>query len=161
MEPPRWFEAAEAFGKAAEAMGRFAETVEWAQGKAKEALADYKHVEKVSNDAHNAYNKQVEAYKDAVKAKQDHLPPKPVEAKDFNDPGEPLASAAQDKLDSARKQRNEVADATAAAVRTARDKAPKKPSLRPPTCSTNVRRRHAARSQKDRSDSQSDQQIPS
>ncbi|MER6313557.1 putative T7SS-secreted protein, partial [Streptomyces sp. NPDC001581] len=42
-EPPRWFEAAEAFDKAADAMGRFAETVEWAQGQAKEALAEYHH----------------------------------------------------------------------------------------------------------------------
>ncbi|MFE2475279.1 putative T7SS-secreted protein [Streptomyces sp. NPDC059389] len=127
-EPPRWFEAAEAFGKAAEAMGRFAETVEWAQGQAKEALEDYNHAKKVSTDARTAHNKQVEVYKDAVKADKAPLPPRPVDAKDFKDPGEPLAAAAQDKLDSARKQRNEVAETTRTAVRTARDKAPKKPS---------------------------------
>ncbi|MEU9182751.1 putative T7SS-secreted protein [Streptomyces sp. NPDC048550] len=127
-EPPRWFEAAEAFGKAADAMGRFAEIVEWAQGQAKEALADYEHAKKVSTDARNAYNKQAKAYEAAVKAKQEHLPPKPVDAKDFKDPGEPLASAAQDKLTSARKQRNEVAETTRTAVCAARDKAPKKPS---------------------------------
>ncbi|WP_251057312.1 putative T7SS-secreted protein [Streptomyces sp. ISL-94] len=125
-EPPRWFEATEAFGKAADAMGRFAETVEWAQGQAKEALADYEHAKKVSTDARNAHNKQAEAYKDAVKAKQDHLPPRPSD--DFDDPGKPLASAAQEKLVSARKQRNEVAETTRTAVCAARDKAPKKPS---------------------------------
>ncbi|WP_327286469.1 putative T7SS-secreted protein [Streptomyces sp. NBC_01205] len=127
-EPPRWFEAAAAFGKAADAMGRFAETVEWAQGQAKEALAEYEHAQKVSTDARSAHNKKVTAYKDAVEAKQDPLPPRPVDAKDFVDPGEALATAAQDKLDSARKQRNEVAETTRTAVRAARDKAPKKPS---------------------------------
>ncbi|KPI15393.1 RHS repeat-associated core domain containing protein-containing protein [Actinobacteria bacterium OV450] len=124
-EPPRWFAAAEAFGKAADAMSRFAETVEWAQGQAKAALADYNHAKKVSNDARDAYNKQAEAYEDAVKAKKVTLPPKPSE---FHDPGTALAKAAQDKLDSARKQRNEVADTAVAAVSAARDKAPKKPS---------------------------------
>ncbi|MFI1458900.1 putative T7SS-secreted protein [Streptomyces roseus] len=127
-EPPRWFKAADAFGKAAEAMNRFAETVEWAQGKAKEALEEYEHAQKVSTDARNAHNKKVTAYKDAVEAKQDPLPPRPVDAKDFVDPGKALATAAQDKLDNARKQRNEVADTTAAAVRAARDAAPPKPS---------------------------------
>ncbi|MFF3653292.1 putative T7SS-secreted protein [Streptomyces sp. NPDC002181] len=127
-EPPRWFKAADAFGKAADAMGRFAETVEWAQTKAKEALEEYEHAQKVSTDARTAHNKKVTAYKDAVEAKQDPLPPRPVDAKDFVDPGKALASAAQDKLDNARKQRNEVADTTATAVRAARDAAPPKPS---------------------------------
>ncbi|MCC0097672.1 DUF6531 domain-containing protein [Streptomyces flavotricini] len=127
-EPPRWFKAAEAFGKAAEAMGRFAETVEWAQGQAKEALAEYEHAQQVSTDARNAHNKQVNVYKDAVKEKQDPLPPRPVDAKDFVDPGKALANAAQDKLDSARKQRNDVAETTRTAVRAARDAAPRKPS---------------------------------
>lgn len=127
-EPPRWFQAAEAFGKAADAMGRFADTVEWAQGQAKEALADYNHAKKVSADARDAYNKQAEAYNDAVKAKKDHLPPRPVDPEDFDDPGKPLIAAAQDKLTSARKQRNEVAETARTAVCAARDKAPKKPS---------------------------------
>ncbi|MFJ3907717.1 putative T7SS-secreted protein [Streptomyces vinaceus] len=127
-EPPRWFKAADAFGKAADAMNRFAETVEWAQTKAKEALEEYEHAQKVSTDARTAHNKKVTAYKDAVEAKQDPLPPRPVDAKDFVDPGKALATAAQDKLDNARKQRNEVAATTATAVRAARDAAPPKPS---------------------------------
>ncbi|WP_328786146.1 putative T7SS-secreted protein [Streptomyces sp. NBC_00273] len=127
-EPPRWFEAAEAFGKAADAMGRFAETVEWAQGQAKEALEDYTHAQKVSTDARDAYSKQADAYRDAVKAKKDHLPPRPVDPEDFVDPGKPLIAAARDKLASARKQRDEVAETTRTAVCAARDKAPKKPS---------------------------------
>ncbi|MFD3781094.1 putative T7SS-secreted protein [Streptomyces sp. NPDC058612] len=125
-EPPRWFKAAEAFGKAADAMGRFAETVEWAQGQAKEALEDYDKAKKVSQDARNAYNKSIDDYKDAVEAKKDTLPPRP--SADFTDPGVPLAKAAQDKLENARKQRNEVAETTRTAVRAARDAAPPKPS---------------------------------
>ncbi|MFF4443260.1 putative T7SS-secreted protein [Streptomyces sp. NPDC001502] len=125
-EPPRWFEAAEAFGKAADAMGRFAETVEWAQSKAKEALEDYNKARKISQDARTAYNKSITDYKAAVEAEKDTLPPRPAD--DFTDPGKPLIKAAQDKLDTARTQRNEVAETARTAVRAARDAAPPKPS---------------------------------
>ncbi|MCY0946707.1 putative T7SS-secreted protein [Streptomyces antarcticus] len=125
-EPPRWFKAAEAFGKAADAMGRFAETVEWAQGQAKEALEEYNRAKKVSTDAHTAHNKLVDTYNNALKVKQDPLPPRPSES--FTDPGTAIATAAQDKLDTARKQRNDVAETVRSAVRAARDAAPSKPS---------------------------------
>ncbi|MFE4259258.1 putative T7SS-secreted protein [Streptomyces sp. NPDC056883] len=125
-EPPRWFKAAEAFGKAADAMGRFAETVEWAQGQAKEALEEYNRAKKVSTEARGAHNKLVDTYNTALKAKQDPLPPRPSE--NFTDPGTAIATAAQDKLDTARKQRNDVAETVRTAVRAARDAAPPKPS---------------------------------
>lgn len=125
-QPPRWFKASEAFGKAADAMGRFAETVEWAQGQAKEALEDYNKAKKTSEDARSAYNKQVTEYNNAITAKKEHLPPRPAET--FADPGKPLAAAAQEKLDRARKQRNEQAQTAATAVRAAREAAPPKPS---------------------------------
>ncbi|MCX5127218.1 putative T7SS-secreted protein [Streptomyces sp. NBC_00347] len=125
-EPPRWFKAAEAFGKAADAMGRFAETVEWAQGQAKEALEEYNRAKKVSTEARTAHNKLVDTYNNALKAKQDPLPPRPSE--NFTDPGTAIATAAQDKLDTARKQRNDVAETVRTAVRAARDAAPPKPS---------------------------------
>ncbi|MFD9030173.1 putative T7SS-secreted protein [Streptomyces sp. NPDC059567] len=125
-EPPLWFKAAESFGKAADAMNRFADTVEWAQGRAKEALDEYNKAKKVSQDARNAYNKSIDDYNDAVETKKDTLPPRPSE--NFTDPGVPLAKAAQDKLDDARKQRNELAETARTAVRAARDAAPPKPS---------------------------------
>ncbi|MEV6677650.1 putative T7SS-secreted protein [Streptomyces erythrochromogenes] len=125
-EPPRWFKAAEAFGKAADAMGRFAETVEWAQGQAKEALADYNLAQKVSQDARTAYDKSITDYKAAVEAKKDTLPQRPAD--DFIDPADPLFKAAEDKLHTARTQRNEVAETARTAVRAARDAAPPKPS---------------------------------
>lgn len=125
-EPPRWFKAAEAFGNAADAMGRFAETMEWAQSKAVEALEDYNKAKKASQDAWETQKELIDAYNDAVKAKKGHLPPRPSEH--YDDPGKAMASAAQDKLDSARKQRNEVAETARTAVRAARDAAPPKPS---------------------------------
>ncbi|MEV7511795.1 putative T7SS-secreted protein [Streptomyces sp. NPDC091201] len=125
-EPPRWFKAADAFGKAADAMNRFAETVEWAQGKAKEALEDYKAALKASQDAFDAHEKLRTTYNDALRAKSEHLPPRPSET--YPDPGNEMAKAAQEKLNSARRQRNEQAETAAAAVRTARDAAPPKPS---------------------------------
>ncbi|MFD4913838.1 putative T7SS-secreted protein [Streptomyces virginiae] len=125
-EPPRWFDAADAFGKAADAMGRFAETVEWAQGKAKEALDDYNKALKASQDAYDAHEKLRKTYNDALKAKSDHLPPRPSD--DYPDPGKEMEKAAKEKLNSARKQRDEQADTVAAAVRAARDAAPAKPS---------------------------------
>lgn len=125
-EPPRWFKAAQAFGKAADAMSRFAETVEWAQGQAKEALEEYNKAKKASQDARDAHNKQIDTYNAAVRANQETLPPRPSE--NFTDPGVPLAKAAQDKLDTARRQRNDVAETARTAVRAARDAAPEKPS---------------------------------
>ncbi|MFF8264258.1 putative T7SS-secreted protein [Streptomyces virginiae] len=125
-EPPRWFKAAEAFGKAADALDRFAETVEWAQGRAKEALEDYNKALKASQDAFNAHKKLVDTYKDAVAAKKEHLPPRPPE--DYADPGKAMTAAAQEKLDGARRQRDEQAQTAAAVVRAARDAAPPKPS---------------------------------
>ncbi|MER7908938.1 putative T7SS-secreted protein [Streptomyces sp. NPDC096068] len=125
-EPPRWFKAAEAFGEAADAMSRFADTVEWAQGQAREALAEYNRAKKVSQDARTAYNKSITDYKAAVEAEKDTLPPRPSD--DFTDPAGPLVKAAQDRLDTARTQRNEVAETARTAVRAARDAAPPKPS---------------------------------
>ncbi|NXY95119.1 RHS domain-containing protein [Streptomyces sp. BR123] len=125
-EPPRWFKAAKAFGDAAQAMSQFAETVEWAQNKAKEALDDYNAAKKASQDAYNAHKKLVDAYRDAAEAKKEHLPPRPADT--YDDPGKAMATAAQDKLDNARKQRNDVAETVRTAVRTARDAAPPKPS---------------------------------
>ncbi|MGW2558204.1 putative T7SS-secreted protein [Streptomyces sp. NPDC001514] len=125
-QPPKWFKAADAFEKAAGAMSRFAETVEWAQNEAKEAIAEYNAAKKLSEDARAAYNKRVDEYGDAVREKRDTLPPRPAD--NFTDPGKDGAKAAQDKLDEARRQRNEAAETARSAVRAARDAAPPKPS---------------------------------
>ncbi|MET9801630.1 putative T7SS-secreted protein [Streptomyces sp. NPDC006368] len=124
-EPPKWFKAADAFEKAQSALTRFAETVEWAQGRAQEAIDDYKAAKKASEDARAAYNKKVDEYNAALKAGQDDLPPRPS---GFTDPGEAGVKAAYDKVIEARKQRNEAAERARSALAAARDAAPPKPS---------------------------------
>ncbi|MER5929374.1 putative T7SS-secreted protein [Streptomyces sp. NPDC002054] len=124
-QPPKWFKAADAFEKAEGALTRFAETVEWAQNQARDAIEEYKKAKKASQDARTAYNAKVDEYNDAVKAKKDDLPPRPS---GFTDPGEAGIKAAYDKVISAREQRNEAAETAKTALTAARDAAPPKPS---------------------------------
>ncbi|GAB2584567.1 hypothetical protein GCM10027168_16660 [Streptomyces capparidis] len=134
VEPAKWFKAADAFEKAADAMDRFADTVEWAQKQAQEAIDKYNEAKKASEDARTAHNAKVDAYNDAAdaynKAAKEGKDPgeKPVRPGEFKDPGEAIAKAAQEKLDAARRQRDEAAETARTAVRTARDAAPDKPS---------------------------------
>ncbi|MFI1854368.1 putative T7SS-secreted protein [Streptomyces sp. NPDC020480] len=134
VEPKKWFTAADACEKAAGALDSFAGTVEWAQKQAETAIARYKKGKKASDDARSAHNDKVSAYNTAVDAynakpsdKRDKstLPEKPGE---FHDPGTADVQAAQDILKEARRQRNEAQTTSKAAVETARDKAPAKPS---------------------------------
>lgn len=124
-QPPLWFAAADAFETAAGALNRFADTVEWAQGRAREALEEYKAAVEMSVAAHEAYNKWVDSYNVAVRAKQDPLPARPM---GFTDPGTDGIKAAREKLAEARRQRDEAARSVVQALRTARDAAPPLPS---------------------------------
>ncbi|MFD4242802.1 putative T7SS-secreted protein [Streptomyces sp. NPDC058525] len=119
---PRWFAAASAFETAAGAVGRFADTVTWAQGQAKEAIDEYKTAVKLSENAHTAYDTWVKDYESAVKAQQDPLPARPM---GFTDPGADGIKAARQKLAEARRQRDDVARSVAQALEKARDAAPK------------------------------------
>ncbi|MFB6615788.1 putative T7SS-secreted protein [Streptomyces sp. NPDC056367] len=119
---PRWFAAAAAFETAAGAVGRFADTVTWAQWQAKEAIDEYKTSVELSENARAAYNTWVKDYESAVKAQQDPLPARPI---GFTDPGADGIKAAQQKLTEARRQRDDVAQSVAQALEKARDAAPK------------------------------------
>ncbi|MFE7093887.1 putative T7SS-secreted protein [Streptomyces erythrochromogenes] len=119
---PRWFAAAAAFETAAGAVSRFADTVTWAQGQAKEAIDEYKAAVKLSENAHAAYDRWVKDYESAVKAQQDPLPARPM---GFTDPGTDGIKAARQKLAEARRQRDDVAHSVAQALEKARDAAPK------------------------------------
>lgn len=119
---PRWFAAAAAFETAAGAVGRFADTVTWAQGQAKEAIDEYKTAVKLSENAHAAYDTWVKDYESAVKSQQDPLPARPM---GFTDPGADGIKAAWQKLAEARRQRDDVARSVAQALEKARDAAPK------------------------------------
>ncbi|MFD7782287.1 putative T7SS-secreted protein [Streptomyces nojiriensis] len=119
---PRWFAAAAAFETAAGAVGRFADTVTWAQGQAKEAIDEYKAAVKLSENAHAAYDRWVKDYESAVKAQQDPLPARPM---GFTDPGTDGIKAARQKLAEARRQRDDVAHSVAQVLEKVRDAAPK------------------------------------
>ncbi|MBT2455017.1 putative T7SS-secreted protein [Streptomyces sp. ISL-86] len=120
-QPPRWFTAADACDTAANALDRFADTVQWAQGQAQEALDAYKIAIKTSEAAHKAYAEWCATYEAAVRAQQDPLPARPM---GFTDPGEGGIQAARDKLAEARRQRDEAARSAVGALETARDAAP-------------------------------------
>lgn len=72
-QPPKWFKAADAFETAAGALNRFADTVEWAQGRAREALDEYTTAVKTSQAAREAYDKWVDTYNAALRSKQEPL----------------------------------------------------------------------------------------
>lgn len=134
VEPKKWFRAADACEKAADAMDRYAETVEWAQKRAKEAIDAYGKAEKTSTDARDAHNAKVADYNlaadtyNAASASGRDPGPAPSKPGDFHDPGDSGRKAAKEKLADARKQRDEAAESAREAVRTARDAAPAKPS---------------------------------
>ncbi|MFJ7264944.1 putative T7SS-secreted protein [Streptomyces globosus] len=119
---PRWFAAAAAFESAAGAVSRFADTVTWAQGQAKEAIEEYKTAVKLSDNARATYDTWVKEYEAAVKAARNPLPARPG---GFTDPGADGIKAAQQKLAEARRQRDDVARSAAQALDKAKDAAPK------------------------------------
>ncbi|MFC9287177.1 putative T7SS-secreted protein [Streptomyces sp. NPDC057052] len=134
-QPPKWYNAADACAKAVGALDAFADTVTWAQGQAQTAIDKWKAGVKASEDAADAHRKKVDDYNSAVdrynaqpadKRDPASLPAKP--ASTFDDPGKKLMKEAQDILAEARTQRNSAAETARAAVRAARDMAPKKPS---------------------------------
>jgi RHS repeat-associated protein len=134
IEPPKWYKGADAFEDAAGALEAFADTVTWAQGQAQLAIDKWKQGTKASEQAADAYKKQVDGYNNAVdryngqpadKRDPSQLPAKPGE---FKDPGKHLMEEAQEILTEARRQRNGAADTARAAVARARDAAPPKPS---------------------------------
>ncbi|MEU5024031.1 putative T7SS-secreted protein [Streptomyces milbemycinicus] len=134
VQPKKWFTAADACEKAAGALESFAGTVAWAQKQAEDAIARYKKGKKASEEARSAHNDKVSAYNKAVdtynaqpadKRDPSKLPSKPGE---FHDPGTADINAAQEILKEARRQRNDAHTTAKAAVETARDAAPKKPS---------------------------------
>ncbi|MFD5058155.1 putative T7SS-secreted protein [Streptomyces sp. NPDC058394] len=121
--PTDWMRAADAFDDAAKALEAYATTVTWAQGKAQEAIALYKQGNETSKSAATAYNKEIDAYKDAYDSK-DPLP----EPGAFVDPGTAQRDRAQEILADARSQRDEAAATAQKAVSAALAHAPAEPS---------------------------------
>lgn len=123
VHPTKWARAADACEKASGALEAYADTVTWAQGKAKEAVELYKKGKKASDDAVDAYNKKVDAYNAKIKA--DEAPgPRP---EPFQDPGKADVMKAHETLAEARKQRNTAAGDAQGKVKAALAHAPAEP----------------------------------
>ncbi|MGW1163986.1 WXG100 family type VII secretion target [Streptomyces sp. NPDC002550] len=123
VHPAKWAQAAEACHTASAALESYADTVQWAQGQAKEAIALYDKGVKASKDGTDAYNKKVDTYNAKVKAGQEPGPkPGP-----FHDPGKADITEAVHKLAAARKQRNTAATEAQGRVKAALAHAPAEP----------------------------------
>lgn len=66
-QPGFWLLAADACGAAATALDSYAQTVEWAQQQARQAIDTYEAARKASQEARDAFNHQIDQYNDAVK----------------------------------------------------------------------------------------------
>jgi RHS repeat-associated protein len=125
LHPPKWLHAADACDKAGKALDAFADTVEWAQRQAREAITLYEKGKKASEQAVTAYNKRVDAYNTKIKTNEDPGPrPEP-----FTDPGTADIKRAQELLAEARRQRNDAGRTAATSVRAALAHAPAEPPL--------------------------------
>ncbi|MGP3971504.1 putative T7SS-secreted protein, partial [Streptomyces sp. 6N223] len=135
VEPEKWFTAADACRRAADALSDFADTVEWAQGQAQEAIDRYKAAGESSEEARAAYDAEVAAYNAAVEVynatapecrNPGTLPARPAD--EFHDPGPGEREAAEEILAEARRQRTDARDAAQREIEAARDAAPPMPS---------------------------------
>ncbi|MFG2979144.1 putative T7SS-secreted protein [Streptomyces sp. NPDC048331] len=123
MHPTDWLRASDACEAASVALARYAETVEWAQKQAREAIELHKAAMKASKEAHDAHLKNKDAYEAAAKAGHDPGPV-PVEGAD---PGDAARTRAKEILDEARRQRDEAATTAERALKAAMEHAPAEP----------------------------------
>ncbi|MFF4430159.1 putative T7SS-secreted protein [Streptomyces sp. NPDC001513] len=123
MHPTDWLRASDACEAASGALTRYAETVEWAQKQADEAIALHKAAVKATKDAHDAHVAKEDAFKAASKAGRDPGPV-PVEGAD---PGEATLKRAKEILDEARRQRDEAAATAERTLKAAMEHAPAEP----------------------------------
>jgi hypothetical protein len=134
-EPGKWRTASSASGDAGGAMGSYADTVQWAQGQAREAIALYAQGQKATSAAVTAYNDQVSAYNAAARAYDAKLSAgqnpgtRPAEPGAFSDPGASMRDQAQAILTSARAERDRAGTAAASVVSKATGQAPASPGF--------------------------------
>ncbi|MFJ1868352.1 putative T7SS-secreted protein [Streptomyces sp. NPDC088097] len=123
MHPTDWLHASDACESAAGALVQYAETVEWAQKQAQQAVDLYKAAVKAAKDAHGAYVTKVETYNATVKAGGDPgaVPTAPV------DVGKADGTRAHEILNEARRQRDEAAGSAQKALSAALAHAPAVP----------------------------------
>ncbi|MEU3724329.1 putative T7SS-secreted protein [Streptomyces sp. NPDC031705] len=123
VHPTKWLHAADACQKAGDALTRYADTVEWAQKQAGQAVELYRKALKAHEDAADAYVKAVDAYKATALAGKN---PGPVPTAPDN-VGAAEAKHAQEILAEARRQRDEAATSAGTALTAALEHAPAQP----------------------------------
>ncbi|MEV6496139.1 putative T7SS-secreted protein [Streptomyces prunicolor] len=112
MHPTKWLQAADACDAAGQALSSYADTVEWAQGQARDAIDLYGPGKKASD----AYRADVAKHKDDDKKQEPST-----------DPGAAGMQRAHEILNEARRQRDEAARTASSAVRKALAHAPAEP----------------------------------
>ncbi|MEU3601274.1 putative T7SS-secreted protein [Streptomyces sp. NPDC006798] len=123
MHPAEWLKAADSFGAASRALRRYADSVTWAQGQARQAAELYKAGRRRSREAARAHNANIDAYRARMATGGDPGPPPPP----FSDPGSAERRHARELLAEVRRQRDTVAAEAADAVRAATRYAPAEP----------------------------------
>jgi hypothetical protein len=113
-EPNKWYAAADSLATAADALNTYAQTLQWAQGQAAEAIRLWDEAQAASAQARQAYDHAA-----AQAAPGQTLPP-------FTDPGDAGRQAAQDTLRRARDQVATAGDAAARFLAQEADAAPEK-----------------------------------
>lgn len=133
--PKQWLKAADACEKACGALERYAETVEWAQQQARDAIDLYRRGQSANKAAAKAYNDDVDRYNAAVDAFDAKVrsgadpgrpPTKPASA---THPGDAGIAHAEDLLRSARRQRDSAAHDARRAIDAATELAPRTPAF--------------------------------
>jgi uncharacterized protein YukE len=122
-EPKRWITCGHAFEDAAQALTAYAETLRWAQGQAKEAVALWGQGQQATKQAEAEHEAQRQA---AFQGAATHGIPLAVVDIPFNDPGEELRANAKNMLNRARRQLEEAGDKAERLIAKARDQAPKR-----------------------------------
>lgn len=124
-EPDRWVDAGSAFHAAADAIGNYATTLDWAQDQAARAIALYSQGQQATADAKAQHDQAA-----AAAAQQAAAAGQPSPAQQpFNDPGDAVRTQAQQMLERARDQLVTAGDQTVATVDRAQQNAPEEPTL--------------------------------
>ncbi|MDH6516914.1 RHS repeat-associated protein [Streptomyces sp. SAI-135] len=135
VQPKQWLTAADACRAAAGALEAYADTVAWAQGRARAAIEAYRAAQERSDRAREAYDAEAKAYTQAAeqynaKALAGQDPGvKPTDPGEYVDPGTAGREEAYDILAEARRQRGDAADEARRRVAAALESAPPKPEF--------------------------------
>lgn len=124
-EPQRWLDAGDAFHSAATAINSYADTLDWAQGQAGQAIQLWQQGEQTTAQA-KAQHDQATAAANQQAAANGQPPPT---GQPFQDPGDAIREQARQTLDRARTQLHGAGRQAVGAVDRAQDHAPQEPTF--------------------------------